>query len=281
MLIPPTFQYATHFRDGLALVKQNGKWGYIDSTGAWIVPPKFDNAQPFSNQVAYVFQKGKTGVIDRRGNFLAEPIYDSVTETDYGIEIRRNGKCGLISEKYGKLPIEYIGFDALYNAGYLFAQRSKNNFDLYYHGTLVAKNVDRSDYFGDYFPGFGLLIVSVGGKEGVLNASGEWIIRPEYANVEYLVVGGVPETLPEHATKGNGQLFKLEQWIMLPDSDPIPVYYLARMDGSRISEQPFSYAELITHDYWEELPNELSLRQDGKIVYLNPDMTIRRTPGYW
>jgi hypothetical protein len=45
MIIPATFQYATHFREGLALVKQNGKWGYIDSTGVWIVPPKFDQAE--------------------------------------------------------------------------------------------------------------------------------------------------------------------------------------------------------------------------------------------
>jgi hypothetical protein len=42
------------FSEYLAGVKKDGKAGYIDTTGKWIIPNKFDVGSPFYNGVAIV-----------------------------------------------------------------------------------------------------------------------------------------------------------------------------------------------------------------------------------
>ena len=57
-LIEPQYEAAASFNEGLAAVKQNGKWGYIDETGAMVIQPKYDWAGYFREGVAVV---GKAG----------------------------------------------------------------------------------------------------------------------------------------------------------------------------------------------------------------------------
>jgi hypothetical protein len=45
---------ADDFKEGLARVKLNGKWGFIDKTGKEIVPPKYDYAWDFQESLARV-----------------------------------------------------------------------------------------------------------------------------------------------------------------------------------------------------------------------------------
>ena len=62
--IQAQFSDAGHFSEGLAPVAVDGKWGYIDKTGALTIKPRFDAALPFSRGVARV----KTGGVWRRIN---------------------------------------------------------------------------------------------------------------------------------------------------------------------------------------------------------------------
>ncbi|MGB6167547.1 MAG: WG repeat-containing protein [Geitlerinemataceae cyanobacterium] len=52
--IAPQFEEADSFADGLARVKAGEKWGYIDTTGKWVIRPMLDEAEPFSEGVALV-----------------------------------------------------------------------------------------------------------------------------------------------------------------------------------------------------------------------------------
>ena len=54
VMIEPKYQDASYFSEGLAAVKQNDKWGYIDETGKTIIPFEYDYAFPFSEGVAVV-----------------------------------------------------------------------------------------------------------------------------------------------------------------------------------------------------------------------------------
>jgi hypothetical protein len=72
------------FSEGLASVQLNGKMGYIDSKGQFVIPATFDSAMPFCGGVAAVatFQtigktscrsdvyKGKHGIIDHNGSYV-------------------------------------------------------------------------------------------------------------------------------------------------------------------------------------------------------------------
>ena len=72
------FTYATPFTDdGIAIVKINGKYGYIKTNGKWIIKPKFAFAEHFANGLARVKirKNGKYGFIKNNGKWAIKPRY--------------------------------------------------------------------------------------------------------------------------------------------------------------------------------------------------------------
>lgn len=61
---PTWFDAAGDFGDGLAPVKTNGKWGYIDKHGRFAIAPRYRHATPFVRGFAVV---EPTAIIDVRG----------------------------------------------------------------------------------------------------------------------------------------------------------------------------------------------------------------------
>ncbi|MBU4233778.1 MAG: WG repeat-containing protein [Proteobacteria bacterium] len=61
------------FSEGLAAVEVQGKWGYIDKQGKMVIPPKFDRPWPFKGGLAEVIQGETEGYIDRNGKFIWPP----------------------------------------------------------------------------------------------------------------------------------------------------------------------------------------------------------------
>ena len=73
-VIPCQFEAADEFSDdGLAPVKQGGKWGYIDQTGKMIIKPQFDGGRPFDNGLAEVKSGDAFGYVDKTGNYVWKP----------------------------------------------------------------------------------------------------------------------------------------------------------------------------------------------------------------
>jgi len=57
-------------REGAAVVKQGGLYGYIDRDGRWIITPRFEYAVSFRNGTARVQKETKTYQIDKSGRTL-------------------------------------------------------------------------------------------------------------------------------------------------------------------------------------------------------------------
>jgi hypothetical protein len=70
LVIPYQFDHATSFSDGLALVKKDGKFGYINKQGELVIPFLFDYATPFTKGVATVKKDGQLGRIDKSGTLI-------------------------------------------------------------------------------------------------------------------------------------------------------------------------------------------------------------------
>jgi len=62
------------------LVQIDGKYGYINQTGNFIIQPQFEDADSFSEGLAAVRINGKYGYIDKTGQILIEPQFDHATE---------------------------------------------------------------------------------------------------------------------------------------------------------------------------------------------------------
>lgn len=60
------YENAHSFHEGMAAVKLNGKWGFIDRTGKEVIPLEYSFARDFHNGVAIVSMtdSGEPVVID-------------------------------------------------------------------------------------------------------------------------------------------------------------------------------------------------------------------------
>ena len=122
IVIPLQFQDARSFSDGLAAVKSDGMWGYIDRLGQWVIPPtynfpigdyssglafvgnqflnkngalalegaKFENARSFKPKgekaLAAVQLSGLWGFVDLKGELVISPKYDNAGDFSESVD---------------------------------------------------------------------------------------------------------------------------------------------------------------------------------------------------
>ncbi len=81
------FAAARDFAEGLAPVKDfaTGKWGYIDLGGSYVIPPQFDQAYSFSDGLAGVEVGNRRGFILPDGTYAASPQFDDFWRHDGGV----------------------------------------------------------------------------------------------------------------------------------------------------------------------------------------------------
>ena len=97
----PQFKYdeAYSFRDGLAPVKLNGKYGFIDKTGSEVIPLIYEGASTFSEGLAVVKTNGKYGFIDKKGKLVIPAKFEDAGRFFEGLAlIGLNGKYGYIDK---------------------------------------------------------------------------------------------------------------------------------------------------------------------------------------
>ncbi len=69
----------------IAVICQNGKWGFIGNDFKPIISPQFDNALGFSEGLACVKVKDKWGFINVKGEFVIQPIFYGPGEFHQGL----------------------------------------------------------------------------------------------------------------------------------------------------------------------------------------------------
>lgn len=100
------------FREGLAAVsdRDGGTFGYVDSTGKFVIPPQFGSAFSFSEGLARMcvakFCENDVGFIDKTGKVIIPPDLSNAEDFSEGLaHITRNDKESFI-DKSGKVVIE-------------------------------------------------------------------------------------------------------------------------------------------------------------------------------
>ena len=58
VVIPFSFERAHPFKEGMAVVRKDGKYGYINTSGDLVIPCIYYNAVDFNEGVAHVFKDG-------------------------------------------------------------------------------------------------------------------------------------------------------------------------------------------------------------------------------
>ena len=100
--IPFIYDYAHIFSVGLALVKLNGWWGYVDKAGKETIPCIYNLAYSFTKTgLAAVCIEGKCGFIDQTGEVVIPLIYDDARyfTKDGKAKVKLNGEAFFIDVK--------------------------------------------------------------------------------------------------------------------------------------------------------------------------------------
>lgn len=104
-VIPAQFDEVDSFNEGLATVKIDGKWGFIDPSGKLVIPARYDNVWYFREGLAAVEINGKWGYIDPSGNMVIPTVYDYAFYMSEGFApVVINEKWGYI-DRSGKMVI--------------------------------------------------------------------------------------------------------------------------------------------------------------------------------
>ncbi len=97
------------FKEGLAYIRKNGKYGVIDKTGKVVIPIIYDYVKDFNDGLAYVWKDDKQGYIDKNGNEVVPIKYDYIGGFSEGLAVAIIGKKYGYVDKSGKevIPIIY------------------------------------------------------------------------------------------------------------------------------------------------------------------------------
>ncbi len=123
-VIPAKYERAASFTEGLACVRLNGKYGYINSIGDMIIPFRFDRAFSFAEGMACVSLNWKYGFINTKGEMVIPYRFDNAFSFSEGLApVFINGKWGFVDHNgICRIPYQYEsvnGFsDGLANAQY-------------------------------------------------------------------------------------------------------------------------------------------------------------------
>lgn len=120
-LIGP-FERCQGFSEGLAAAEAGGKYGYIDTSGKFVIQPQFEEASYFSEGWAVVEKEGKKFYISREGEKVLEPEFEDFGHFSEGLAwFEKEGKYGYM-DKTGNVVIQPVheSFD-LFSRGFATA----------------------------------------------------------------------------------------------------------------------------------------------------------------
>jgi hypothetical protein len=195
----------------LYVIRDNGRYGYINRSGLVIIKPKFEDAYNFSEGLARVAVQHKYGFIDKRGNMVIEAVFGDAGDFSEGLaRVSVDNKYGFIDKKgNAAIPMEYElvsefseGVAGVYiqgkwgyinNKGEMTIQPKFNNAGFFKGGLAPASDNELYGYInnkGQYViePKFnyansfseGLAEVGIKNKHGYINKKGKAVIPLEF-----------------------------------------------------------------------------------------------------
>lgn len=165
-------------------VKENKRWGFIDSSGQMLISPKFDLVDEFDTLGYCIVELNeKVGIIDQKGNYIIPADFDLVKVIDRGIfmvkqegnwEIRNDANMILINNVGGNvLPLGFGYFSYEKVSGFGFGHIKKGLISEAKYGSI--KLCSDTNY----------IEFSENGKKGLLRTDGSLLLDPNFDDFKF------------------------------------------------------------------------------------------------
>jgi hypothetical protein len=212
VVVEPVFDWHGMFSENLAAVLVDGKWGFIDTTGDFVIQPRFEDRGEnqlswnrlnstsglrtrslhslywfyfFENGQTWVCENGRCGIIDTTGNYILKPQYemDSYMYNGTLTWFKQNGKFGILN-MMGSVVVsaehDSIGPFMLFSNRWIWVEYGGKWALMDYHGKMHIKplySVVRSYPTHTW--------IAYNGRWGLVDSSGTVIIDPFIDSIEF------------------------------------------------------------------------------------------------
>ena len=184
LVIPSHYEAALPFSEGLAAAKHEGRWEYINRSGAEAIPYRYRTAESFHGGVAIVntgLPDHPVGVIDPNGAWVTQPIFRSLAAADgpNGLLLGQKEPGGGPSfyDRAGNLVLGPYLLAFPFSQGRARVKDGRNEWVIDPAGNFISKQPVVLDGIGF---SEGLIAVRRDGKLGYMDPYGNIAIEPRY-----------------------------------------------------------------------------------------------------
>lgn len=217
IIIKAKFEESYNFKEGLAIVKLNNKYGFIDLTGKEIVEIKYELIYPFVDNITAVKYNNKWGFIDKTGKIIIPFKYDKANTFSEGMS--------MVSyfDKDFKTTYTYVNKE-----GIELPYRFRNARD--FKDGLAIVEFEKTDGYRSL----------EGEGYGIIDYSGKYVVEPKYHEIYDFENGfALVKMVDAYMNKLYGYIDKKGNEIIKP------IYaYQDRFDGGFILKSVISYGVL-------------------------------------
>ncbi len=180
-VIKPQYERVQLYRkDGVVLVSDGKMYSFYDVKGNKLMNgEKYEKTNGFSNGLAAVCKNGKWGYVDKKGKFIIEPAYEyALSYADNGMAVvQKDKKFGYVNEN-GENVIGFKYTQADSYVGNIAKVLDDNGWKLIKsNGDIVCKNIKIEPYL--YSDGYAL-VEGTDGKYIIYDLNGNIISKTKY-----------------------------------------------------------------------------------------------------
>ncbi len=153
------------------------KWGYVDSTGKFVISPKYDSAMDFqSNNIAIVTVNNKYGLINKNGTTVLPISYDYITNFSEGYAVATKDSTNFLIDEKGKTIYSSTSPIMTYSDGMCLFSKNINGQSLYGYLDKTGKvKLDAKYLNAEPFNGDKALVETSDNKYHLIDTNGNII----------------------------------------------------------------------------------------------------------
>lgn len=161
-------------------------YGYVDTSGAWVIPANYSSVEPFSGGLGLVKKGGEQYFINDRGERAFTTVYSDMSPVSEGLIAVRNNETNYNKQKYGYVntkgqEVLPLTFDQVSNFKNGLAYVEQEPY--YFFINTKGKTVGPTSWQHVKHFSHGLAAVKKDGKWGFMDTSGKVVIKPTYMHV--------------------------------------------------------------------------------------------------